>query len=176
MWSPLSFWKAYGFEILVGAAILFILFVAFMRIGKKGTWNTPWLFKSGTYNKRRPPTESRGELECKKVLEDFFHRPFNKVRMDHMKNPITNANLELDCYNDDLKLAVEYHGKQHYEYSHFLHGGNKERFRNQQYRDYVKKDLCQKNGISLIEVPYTVTIDKIKNFLANQLRLLGYRI
>ena len=68
-----------------------------------------------------------------------------------------------------MRLGVEYHGKQHYEYVPYFHK-NKEAFYNQKYRDELKKRMCKDNGIILIEVPYTVKEQDIENFLTKQIR------
>ena len=167
-------WKLYGFEICVGGAILLIIILAIFHSGKRGTYDKSY---SATFNKipgRRPPQESKGEIECRRVLEKLFKKPFPKARPDFMRNPVTSGpegdfNLELDCYNPELRLAVEYNGVQHYKYIPFMHGNNRAAFQNQKYRDYVKKDLCQKNGVKLIEVPYTVKIGDIENYIIKNL-------
>jgi hypothetical protein len=117
---------------------------------------------------------SRGEKRCKEFLEFLFKKPFEKARPAFLVNPVTNQALELDCYNEDLKLAVEYNGKQHYEYNKMMHQNSRHSFQNQQYRDLMKKDMCDKNGIRLIIVPYRVAPDKIPEFLYIELKKLGY--
>lgn len=169
-------WKKYGFEIALGLSILTILFLAIFRIGKKGTWSSTYV--SPPKPSRRPPQESKGELECRRVLEELFSRSFNKARPDFLRNPVTSQgsdsnNLELDCYNPELKLAVEYNGIQHYKYIPYFHK-SKDAFQNQKYRDYMKKEMCEKNGITLIDVPYTVKVPEIKSFLLNKLSSAGY--
>ena len=67
-----------------------------------------------------------------------------------------------------LKLACEYNGIQHYEYSPYFHK-TKEQFYAQKYRDILKKDLCEKNGIRLISVPYKIKHLKIKEYILSQL-------
>ena len=63
--------------------------------------------------------------------------------------------LQLDGYNADLKLAIEYNGAQHYEYSpKFFHKGGEHLFTEQQKRDKLKEQLCEANDIFLIVVPY----------------------
>jgi hypothetical protein len=74
-----------------------------------------------------------------------------------------------------LKLACEYNGAQHYKYIPYFHK-TKDSFHNQKYRDYMKRDLCNKNGITLIEVPYTVKIEHIENYIIDKLLKSGYRI
>jgi len=115
--------------------------------------------------------DSKGETECRRVLVNIFNRPFNKSRPDFLKNPVTgNAyNLELDCFEADMRLGLEYNGRQHYEYTSFFHK-NKEQFYNQKYRDDMKQRMCKDNGITLITVPYTVPVPRIEDFIRNELR------
>jgi len=117
---------------------------------------------------------SRGEQRCKEFLEFLFKKPFEKARPPFLVNPVTNQALELDCFNEELKLAVEYNGKQHYEYNKMMHQNSRHSFQNQQYRDLMKKDMCDKNGIRLIIVPYRVAPDKIPEFLYAELKKMGY--
>lgn len=179
-------WENYGFEIALGSLIIFLLILAFIRWRnkEKGSWSffsqkPLYIPQSTRIPKKRPPQRSKGENECRRVLENIFNKPFLKDRPNFLRNPVTSGeydnNLELDCYNDELKIACEYNGKQHYEYSPFMHK-TKDSFYNQKYRDYIKRDLCEKNGIFLIEVPHTVKIDFIEDFIKNRLREGGYRI
>jgi len=121
--------------------------------------------------------ESRGELACRRASLKIFGKEFIKVRPNFLNNPVTGgvANLELDCYNNDLKLAVEYSGKQHYSFTPFFHK-NKEAFLNQKYRDELKRMKCKENGIMLIEVDYTIPVEKIESHLRQRLRKLGYNV
>lgn len=166
-------WKKYGFEILIIVSIFIIIITALCRMGKKGTWSTSYTFIEKP-TRKGPPKESKGEIECRKVLEKYFNKPFPKARPDLLRNPVTGGshNLELDCYNPELKLAVEYNGIQHYKYSPYFHK-NYEAFKNGQYRDYMKKQMCKENGIILIDVPYTVKTEHIKDFLIEKLKKLN---
>lgn len=115
------------------------------------------------------PRCSRGEGICKQHMEARLGVPFTRVRPDFLKNPVTGENLELDIYNEDLRLAVEYNGKQHYEYNRHFHRGSNDRFQNQQYRDLIKQQLCRDQGIHLIVVPYSIKPEDIPSFLDEQL-------
>jgi hypothetical protein len=117
---------------------------------------------------------SKGEKVCKEFLEFTFHKKFEKVRPEFLRNPVTGYSLELDLYNPELRLAIEYNGKQHYHYNSMMHQSSRDRFHNQQYKDIMKKDMCQKNNITLIVVPYTVPEDKIPEYLYEQLRQHGF--
>ena len=76
-------------------------------------------------------------------------------------------------YDSELKLAVEYNGRQHYEFIPFFQK-TKDGFRNQQYRDKMKKDICKKLNINLIDVPYTVKLEDIEYYLTDKLRQYKY--
>ena len=126
-----------------------------------------------TFKKKRfMPMVSNGEMKCKLYLEKIFNKPFEKIRPDMLKNSVTGKNLELDLYNDELKLAIEYNGEQHYKFCPKIHK-NYEHFQTQKYRDEMKKMLCQTNGITLIEVPYTEK-NNIENYLFQQLNIKGF--
>lgn len=120
------------------------------------------------------PRDSRGENQCRRILQQIFNKPFIKSRPNFLRNPITGKyNLELDCYNESLRLACEYNGEQHYAYNKFFHR-NKDHFLTQKYRDELKRRMCQDNGVNLIEVPYTVSIPEIEKYLINACRKLNY--
>ena len=108
--------------------------------------------------------ESSGETLCRKLATDAFQVPFIKIRPDFLKNNVTGANLELDIYNEGLKLAIEYNGRQHYDYVPFFHK-NYEHFQTQKYRDEIKKMLCKQNGIHLIEIKYNSTPTEIATII-----------
>ena len=70
----------------------------------------------------------------------FLKDHLEKIRPSFLENKALNngLNLEIDCYNDELKLGCEYNGRQHYKFTPFFHK-NYEAFNNQKYRDYIKK-------------------------------------
>lgn len=117
----------------------------------------------------RSPRESRGEQACREYMESRFGVPFPKTRPDFLRNPVTGENLELDVYNHDLKIGVEYNGQQHYEFNNHFHRSSNDRFQNQQYRDLIKKQLCEQNNIQLVVVPYWIPIEQIPSFIEQEL-------
>ena len=189
-----NFWKRKGYEILLILSIIFLLLGGFyMYIKKrKGTWDSKYDIENILMNKDIGKNyltysekdikqnrdkkgdskgDSKGEIECKRVLESIFNKPFNKVRPDFLRNQVTGNtnNLEIDCYNDELKIGLEYNGRQHYEFIPYFHR-NKETFYNQKYRDELKRIKCRDNGIMLIEVPYNIKIQDIERFIKVELR------
>lgn len=121
--------------------------------------------------------ESKGEAEARKVLREYFNRPdgFKNTRPEFLSNAVTGGtrNLEIDCFEPDLRLGVEFNGRQHYEFIPFFHK-NKEAFYNQKYRDELKRRMCRDNGVFLIEIPYTVKPEDIKKYLISRLKAAGY--
>lgn len=88
------------------------------------------------------------EAECRTVFEKLFNKPFRKTRA------IFGNQLELDGYCEELKLAFEYNGIQHYErLPHWQKTSDD--FLKQQKRDIKKARLCKEKGIRLITIPYT---------------------
>lgn len=94
------------------------------------------------------------EYKCGLILEAFTGHKFSSVRPDWLKNPITNKNLELDKFCDELSLGLEYQGQQHYEIGKF--NDTKDKLEYQVYKDILKRKLCALNEVTLIIVPYTV--------------------
>lgn len=126
--------------------------------------------KQKKQQKHTIPINSKGEEICRNTLQEIFKQPFPKCRPDFLFNSVTGQALELDMYNKHYGLAVEYNGQQHYKYNAFMHGGSKDKFYGQQYRDKMKRDVCKKLGIVLIEVPYTVKNTDIPQYLIQKLR------
>ena len=54
----------------------------------------------------------------------------------------------------------------------FFHKNN-EAFLNQKYRDDMKRRMCKDNKITLIEVPNTIDISNIENYLITKLKIEG---
>lgn len=99
--------------------------------------------------------DSQGEKLCRQIIHELCPgKPFAKVRHPQLINPETGAKLELDCYNDELKVAVEYNGQQHYEFTPYWHR-TIDNFYAQQRRDQAKLVACRHHNITLIIVPYT---------------------
>jgi hypothetical protein len=58
--------------------------------------------------------------------------------------------LELDIYNDELKIAVEHHGCHHYEPQGNWNGANG--LKRQRIHDRLRRKFCKAKGILLVEV------------------------
>lgn len=119
---------------------------------------------------------SVGEAICNNVLhsmqfnnKEVGYYEFKKKRPIWLRCSYSNFPLELDLFNEELKLAVEYNGQQHYKYVQFFHQ-NEEAFKKQLQRDEEKMTTCLKFGINLIIVPYTLkTYKLIEQFIKSKL-------
>lgn len=181
----IAFIRDHFYYIIFGIFCICIIIGGIYNIitNKKGSWSSNYIYippKPKDIDQKpssgRPfIKESSGEKMCRKVLEEYFQKPFPKNRPDFLCNTVTGGdyNLELDCYNRDLKLAVEYQGIQHAKYVPFFHK-NKEMFYNQKYRDLLKVKLCQEHDIILIHVDHTIKNENIKQYLINELKKRGF--
>ena len=183
-----EYWSRDPFISLCVVCVIAIIIIGVYQLifsQSKGSWSKYFLIpgKDTLTNtddniykqKQKQGKDSKGEIECRRVLEDMFNTSFEKARPDFLNNPVTGGsqNLELDCYSPQLKLAVEYNGIQHYKYTPYFHKNN-ESFHNQKYRDELKRRMCRDNMITLVEVPYTVKTENIRDYLSKELFKYGY--
>jgi hypothetical protein len=102
------------------------------------------------------PKTSKGEDVVAEVFADIMQREVKRnIRPNFLRNPESGKALELDCYDEEYKIAVEYNGIQHYKYPSAFHK-SEQQFYDQLYRDRLKKKLCEEEGVYLIPIPYWV--------------------
>jgi hypothetical protein len=89
--------------------------------------------------------ESRGEAEIKKFC---LKNKIKVIRQHRFKNCRDKKPLPFDFYLPEYNTCIEFNGRQHYISVPYW-GGNKN-LKNQQIRDKIKLEFCQKNNISLI--------------------------
>ncbi len=83
--------------------------------------------------------------------------------------------LELDGYNDELKLAFERQGEQHYEWPNYFHKTVKD-FISQLSNDQQKEELCETHGVTLIEVPYRIKFEEYQDYIIKQCKKRGINV
>lgn len=86
---------------------------------------------------------SRPQDRIYKVMSRVFG--VHNVKQEH---PVGHS-LRLDIYIPTEKIAIEYHGEQHFKYIPFFHK-NKDSFLRSQYRDRLKESICSEQGICLV--------------------------
>ena len=87
------------------------------------------------------------EEKCRYILEQITGLDFPSNRI------VLGGGFEIDLYNADLKVGIEYNGIQHYK---FVKGWHKtlDGFYKSQKRDKIKSDRCKELGIDLHVVSY----------------------
>jgi len=101
------------------------------------------------------------------VFERVTGKTFYKCFPKWLKNSLGNK-MELDGYNEELLIAFEYQGEQHYREVDFFHQGDKS-FERRVKDDELKRSQCKKLGITLIEVPYYIGHKEIQEFVTDKL-------
>lgn len=105
------------------------------------------------------------EEQCRQIFEELFPGyKFSKCRPSWLINPRTKRPLELDGYNEELQLAFEYNGPQHYHFPNQYHRTEGE-WIEQKYRDLVKHQACNQQGVYLITIPYHVPRHHLRSFI-----------
>ena len=116
---------------------------------KKHSWLAPWK-DIGSNNSWCPECSSfKTERECKQYLESSLGVQLNKTAIKY-----EGKKYEFDGYNEEHKIAFEYHGYQHYIFPNYFHK-TEEIFKAAQERDRIKEQYCIDNNIKLIVIPYT---------------------
>jgi hypothetical protein len=99
------------------------------------------------------------ELVRATLQEAFPNHKFIRTR-----KPEWLCGLELDGYNEELKLAFEYNGIQHYNNVDYHHG-SVEKLEKQKENDMLKAEYCRMQEVHLMVVPYTVKFKNIRSFV-----------
>jgi hypothetical protein len=107
------------------------------------------------------------ERYTKELINILTKKKFEKIRPKWLLNSKGNL-MEIDMYNDELKLGIEYNGIQHYKFVPMFHK-NIEDFNKRLSDDKLKIKLCQENNIKLISVPYNCNI---KSYVISELEKL----
>ena len=132
----------------------------------------PNAIKTGTWC----PICSQGISEriCRKFFEAIFKGKFPTVKFKWLLNLDGNT-MHLDGYNENLRIAFEYHGMQHFKFkSHWYR--TKEKFEQRKKNDQIKRDLCRKHEIILIEIPYTVKFENMEKFIREKAEKIGVKV
>ncbi len=114
-----------------------------------------------------PYCRNKNEEECRSIFESIFKEKFPKKKPKWLKVLENVRNLELDGFNENLGIAFEYDGGQHF-YSVKWWGGE-EYLKEIKERDLLKNKICKEKGITLIRIPYSV--QNKKKHIISQLKL-----
>lgn len=101
----------------------------------------------------------KNEQKCREILEAYFNTKFPKRRPSWMNR------LELDGYCEELGIAFEYNGEQHYEYNPFFHRGGLDDFNKIVSNDKLKLVYCKENKVTLLVIPHTVKFNDLEEYI-----------
>ena len=108
---------------------------------------------------------SKSEAEVIKHLEDITGKKFPTVYPDWLV--WKGKRLELDGYNDELKIAIEFSGPLHTKWSPNTEPYDK--YFGRIVRDTVKRRLCKRHGVHLIIIDMTLPRHHWRNYLLSRL-------
>ena len=115
---------------------------------------------------------SRSERIVRTYFEQIFGKPFPKAKPRWLRNT-TGRLLELDGYCEELRIAFEHQGAQHYRAVGKFRGVNVAGI---QRRDRVKRERCKSAGVVLIQIPELArftAIDQLRAVIIRACRKAG---
>jgi len=114
--------------------------------GNSVSWNI-----TGNIVKKNCTNKSSYHMTVRNILSSLYPtmQILEEVPIHIRKSEV----LYMDFYIPLLKKCVEVHGEQHYKFIPYYHS-NKLSFLKAQKRDKEKKEWCDINGITYIELPY----------------------
>jgi hypothetical protein len=125
--------------------------------GKVYTWNL------SKYDVFYDDTRKRSKyhLRARNLLKEIYHsyRILEEVKLPGSTALNRKSVLYLDFYIPTIKLGIEVHGEQHYEYCAFFHKSMAD-FLKSKARDEDKIEWCALNGIRVVVLNYKESDDE----------------
>lgn len=98
-----------------------------------------------------PSAPSQLHIGARELLHELF--PTLQILEEVTIFPKRGMVLYLDFYIPLINVCIEVHGEQHYRYNTLYHNTRQD-FISQKQRDSIKKQWCNLNGITVVELPY----------------------
>lgn len=120
--------------------------------GKEYVWNLTGYNVFDDDKRKR----SKYHVRARNLLKEIFnsYRILEEVKLPGSTELHRKSVLYLDFYIPSIRLAVEVHGEQHYDYSPFFHK-SKADFLKSKARDEDKIAWCELNDINIIVLKYS---------------------
>lgn len=180
-----KFCKTHKWEIVIGGSIIILILLKIFFKQEYTQDSTVLKFSKKPHDptKLGPPStlsalpasqskrkinRYKSEKESRRIVESIFGKSFHSMKPDFLEFE-NGSNLELDMYNEEMKLAFEYQGIQHSKYTPYFHK-KYEDFLYQQKKDEWKRNKCREMGILLIEIPHTVKFEDLEQYIKDKLR------
>ena len=133
--------------------------------GRERNWNLSKCVVSG--DQKRP--RSKLHILARKLLREQF--PYDtileEVPLVGSHKPSRKSTLYVDFLIPSHSLAVEVHGRQHFEFVAHFHG-NRQGFRKSKARDRDKGNWLYNNDIQLVILSYSGTEDEWRESIINR--------
>ena len=110
----------------------------------------------------------KSEEVTRTVFEQLLGRRFPKKRPRWLRNS-RGRQMELDGYCEELGVAFEYQGRQHYEELTHFEGNLAQRIED----DQRKVELCRENDVTLMAISYEVPLTEMASHVEDRLVKLG---
>lgn len=125
--------------------------------GKEYVWNLTGYDVFNDDKRKR----SKFHIRARGLLKELFnsYRILEEVKLPGSTELHRKSVLYLDFYIPSIKLAIEVHGQQHYEFCPFFHK-SKADFLKGKARDEDKIVWCELNDIRLVTLKYTESDDE----------------
>ncbi len=102
------------------------------------------------------------------IMEKVFNTTFSSCRPDWLRNKYGNR-LQIDGYNENLKIGFEYQGKQHFKFSpHFCR--NIETFKRGKQNDLTKKQILSSRNIFMFYPTYQLKKENYLEFIFSKIK------
>ena len=111
--------------------------------------------------------ESKGENLINQILERYEIKNIRQKRFADCTNQAKTGRcvtLPFDFYLPRLNTIIEYDGQQHY-----VPVWGEDAFKRLQRLDKIRNQYCEKNGIKLIRIPYTMKKEEIEPYILKEL-------
>ena len=116
---------------------------------------------------RCPKCINKSEQKFREVMKEYFGAEFPIKKPKWLVNEAGNR-LFLDGYNEELKIAFEYQGRQHFEKVSFFKD-TEEKFKKRQKHDKIKKEKCKEMGIILLCPTYKLDESEYREFIKKEM-------